>query len=75
MSSMRSELENEKEQFLQQNDQQKKKLETDLANYQMEQAYFRHKLDLSLKAGKASIPTQHTFTQRGYRLLSSHFNH
>ncbi|XP_077342303.1 ninein-like protein isoform X2 [Lithobates pipiens] len=49
LSSMRSELENEKEQFLQQNDQQKKKLETDLANYQMEQAYFRHKLDLSLK--------------------------
>ncbi|XP_018428791.1 PREDICTED: ninein-like protein [Nanorana parkeri] len=49
LSSMRSELENEKEQFLHQTDQQKKKLETDLANYQVEQAYLRHKLDLSVK--------------------------
>ncbi|XP_072265543.1 ninein-like protein isoform X1 [Pyxicephalus adspersus] len=49
LSSMRSELENEKEQIIQQNDQQKKKLETDLANYQIEQAYLKHKLDLSVK--------------------------
>ncbi|KAM5164404.1 ninein-like protein [Mantella aurantiaca] len=49
LSSVLSELENEKEQFLQQNDQQRKKLEMDLANYQMEQAYLRHKLDLSIK--------------------------
>ncbi|KAM9316775.1 ninein-like protein [Gastrophryne carolinensis] len=49
LSVMRSELESEREQFLQQTDQQKKKLETDLANYQMEQAYLKQKLDLSIK--------------------------
>ncbi|XP_068088351.1 ninein-like protein isoform X2 [Hyperolius riggenbachi] len=49
LSVVRCELENEKEQFLQQTDQQKKKLETDLANYQMEQTYLRQKMDLTIK--------------------------
>ncbi|XP_063774186.1 ninein-like protein isoform X5 [Pseudophryne corroboree] len=49
LSMIRLELESEKEQFLQQTDQQKKKLETDLTNLQMEEAFLRDKLNLSLK--------------------------
>ncbi|XP_069810501.1 ninein-like protein isoform X2 [Dendropsophus ebraccatus] len=49
LSVMRTELETEKDLFLQQTEQQKKKLETDLANFQMEEAYLREKLNLSIK--------------------------
>lgn len=64
---MRTELENEKEQFLQQNDQQKKKLETDLANYQMEQAFLRQNLDLSVKARQVSYISQTCITPPIFR--------
>ncbi|XP_040285579.1 ninein-like protein isoform X4 [Bufo bufo] len=49
LSTVRTELETEKDHFLQQYEQQKKKLETDLANFQMEEAYLREKLNLSIK--------------------------
>ncbi|XP_056423535.1 ninein-like protein isoform X6 [Hyla sarda] len=49
LSVIRTELETEKDLFLQQSEQQKKKLETDLANFQMEEAYLREKLNLSIK--------------------------
>ncbi|XP_053567935.1 ninein-like protein isoform X1 [Bombina bombina] len=49
LSVIRSELESEREQFIQQTDQHRNKLETDLANYQMEEAFLREKLNLSLK--------------------------
>ncbi|KAG9484207.1 hypothetical protein GDO78_009883 [Eleutherodactylus coqui] len=49
ISVIRTELETEKDHFLQQYEQQKKKLETDLANFQMEEVYLREKLNLSIK--------------------------
>ncbi|XP_075059881.1 ninein-like protein isoform X2 [Mixophyes fleayi] len=49
LSTMRLELESEKNQFLQQTDQQKKKLEMDLTSFQMEETFLREKLNLSLK--------------------------
>ncbi|XP_073528617.1 ninein-like protein isoform X1 [Phyllobates terribilis] len=49
LSIIRSELETEKDNFLQQSEQQKKELETDLANFQVEEAYLREKLNLSIK--------------------------
>ncbi|XP_075719044.1 ninein-like protein isoform X4 [Rhinoderma darwinii] len=49
LSVIRSELETEKDHFLQQSEQQKRELETDLANFQEEEAYLREKLNLSIK--------------------------
>ncbi|KAM3931512.1 ninein-like protein [Leptodactylus fuscus] len=49
LSVIRTELETEKDHFLQQYEQQKKNLEMDLANIQMEEAYLREKLNLSIK--------------------------
>ncbi|XP_071996801.1 ninein-like protein isoform X3 [Engystomops pustulosus] len=49
LSMVRTELETEKDNFLQQYEQQKKKLETDLSNFQMEEAFLREKLSLSIK--------------------------
>ncbi|KAG8544755.1 hypothetical protein GDO81_021966 [Engystomops pustulosus] len=49
LSMVRTELETEKDHFLQQYEQQKKKLETDLSNFQMEEAFLREKLSLSIK--------------------------
>ncbi|XP_069625086.1 ninein-like protein isoform X3 [Ranitomeya imitator] len=49
LSIIRSEMETEKDNFLQQSEQQKKELETDIANFQVEEAYMREKLHLSIK--------------------------
>ncbi|XP_073413575.1 ninein-like protein isoform X1 [Dendrobates tinctorius] len=49
LSIIRSELETEKDNFLQQSEQQKKELEADIANFQVEEAYMREKLNLSVK--------------------------
>ncbi|CAJ0953418.1 unnamed protein product [Ranitomeya imitator] len=49
LSIIRSEMETEKDNFLQQSEQQKKELETDIANFQVEEAYMREKLNLSIK--------------------------
>ncbi|KAM8947370.1 ninein-like protein [Pelodytes ibericus] len=49
LSLIRTELESEKDQFLQNTDQQRTKMESDLASFQMEESYLRDKLNLSIK--------------------------
>uniref|UniRef100_A0A8C5MWM6 Ninein-like protein n=1 Tax=Leptobrachium leishanense TaxID=445787 RepID=A0A8C5MWM6_9ANUR len=49
LSMIRTELEREKEQFLQNTDQQRSKLESDLSNHQIEESFLRDKLNLSIK--------------------------
>ncbi|XP_063299779.1 ninein-like protein isoform X2 [Pelobates fuscus] len=49
LAFIRTELEREKDQFLQNTDQHRTKMESDLANFQVEEAFLRDKLNLSIK--------------------------
>ncbi|KAG8444053.1 hypothetical protein GDO86_009298 [Hymenochirus boettgeri] len=49
ISMLRAQMESEKEQFLQQSDQYRTKLESDLANLKMEETNLRDRLNLSVK--------------------------